>query len=299
MAIPAPLIKESDMTHVNRHRGFTLIELLVVISIIALLVALLLPALSQARASAQRITCGSNLHQAFIAVASYSSDFNGLAPAPYVVGGLFELYRTDIAYWHESQASPPGWHLLIFGRYVQPYAPSEPWHSLPPFDRTVAGGAAIPKPLSCPSMEQTRFAFHQQFVHYDYRWNGGPDGYANWAWIEGVRRPILDLVPRPSQTIAINDGAGSRWTTPSTAAESRPWGDTAMDGASLPFRKRWAHQEGGNVSAMDGSTRFIRNDVITPPDLPIFYTHSRSWPTPEPGPVYNLAMNGIDRLLRP
>lgn len=56
--------------------GFTLIELLVVISIIALLIGILLPALSAARKSAQLTTCGGNLHQLGVAITAYSADFN-------------------------------------------------------------------------------------------------------------------------------------------------------------------------------------------------------------------------------
>jgi prepilin-type N-terminal cleavage/methylation domain-containing protein/prepilin-type processing-associated H-X9-DG protein len=55
-------------------RAFTLIELLVVISIIAVLVGILLPALGAARRSAYKITCGQNQHQIGIALQAYAGD---------------------------------------------------------------------------------------------------------------------------------------------------------------------------------------------------------------------------------
>lgn len=75
---PAHPGRQADRT--PKPAGFTLIELLVVISIISLLIAILLPALSKARVSAQKIQCGSNMRQLGIVIYSYAQDFEGYMP---------------------------------------------------------------------------------------------------------------------------------------------------------------------------------------------------------------------------
>ncbi|MEM9418014.1 MAG: prepilin-type N-terminal cleavage/methylation domain-containing protein [Planctomycetota bacterium] len=82
-------------THQTRRSGFTIIELLVVISIIALLIGLLLPVLSGARQSAQRVTCSSNLRQLGIVMESYTQDFDGVFPVARPIPSPFPTLSTD------------------------------------------------------------------------------------------------------------------------------------------------------------------------------------------------------------
>ena len=60
--------------------GFTLIELLVVVAIIAVLVSILLPALSRARELAKASACESNLRQIGLGIIQYSNEYNGYVP---------------------------------------------------------------------------------------------------------------------------------------------------------------------------------------------------------------------------
>lgn len=65
------------MRPIENKNGFTLIELLVVISIIALLMGILMPALARARKAARRVVCGSRMRQISLAFDLYSTDSDG------------------------------------------------------------------------------------------------------------------------------------------------------------------------------------------------------------------------------
>src|SRR5688572_12007332 len=88
--------------------GFTLVELLVVIGIIAILMAILLPALSRAREQAKTTQCLSNLRQLGMAIQTYLSETRYIIPAAY-------FYNSDPSEKnHETWAT-----ILVNGNYIR------------------------------------------------------------------------------------------------------------------------------------------------------------------------------------
>ena len=86
-------VYEAKSAWEQSRRGFTLIELLVVVAIIAILAAMLLPALQNAKEKGKAAVCVSNLKQLYTACALYASDYDGKIP----YNG--DVWYYDAYYW--------------------------------------------------------------------------------------------------------------------------------------------------------------------------------------------------------
>lgn len=203
------------MTGRTSRCGFTLIELLVVISIIALLMGILLPALSKARDSAQAISCGSNLHQAGIGFEAYMEDYDGWMPAAW----------DGSAWWYT--------HLL-------PYIPSQ--------------GAAY-QAIHCPTVDKewdgtSTFTYGLNAV---LRPPGDSPGDDKEKRVRLLPFPTQTMLV--TDTIRNDEGAGSANGNPYSGTTYAVWADsvispvTTYPGHGVPDER---HQEASNLLYADG-----------------------------------------------
>ncbi len=211
-----------------RPAGFTLIELLVVISIIALLIGILLPALGAARGTARSAVCLSNVRQAGIGVNIYFSDNSGWIPGPNTSGyGIARGYNFKDSPTEPTQnqdwVSPtlgdvlglPGDRVerieAIFNTAFRcPEAADE-------FYTGEFGGNVLPNPTS---LNVNSYAATIAFHHFSgVNASQGVDYYARGLWgfgalLPDLQRPVqptgyrpnIDFIGSPTEKVFAMDG---------------------------------------------------------------------------------------------
>jgi len=176
------LLRRGGETAPYLHRAFTLVELLVVIGVIAILAALMLPALTQAKFSARRIVCVNNLRQLGLASQIYWDENDGDA-FRYIIGPS----NTGTIYWF-------GW--------IEPWIPGN--EGARQFDPTP--GALYPHLNGrgvevCPSLDYTSRLFKLKATGAAYGY-----GYNIHLSTPATQPPIkIQRVTRPADIVLLAD----------------------------------------------------------------------------------------------
>ncbi len=167
-------------TGVKGNKGFTLIELLVVVAIIALLAALLIPAIGMVRGQAKQAQCLNNLRQLGIGMQIYAGDNDGCVPAPQV-------------------PAPDSWGPPVMPYWGMWYGFIEPYLS-----KDIVGAPLYWCSAGSFTLKEVRAMGGAYAASSSYGMNT-PNAFGSSKWY--ARQ--LAIVPRPDQTIALADRWGA------------------------------------------------------------------------------------------
>ncbi len=242
------------MRNASHSRGFTLIELLVVIGIIALLISVLLPALSNARAAASRMACASNLRQLGLATFMYAADHKDVLPSGGPSTSAVNGYLGDYSGNNTSLTT-------FFGRYVNVSSVFPGGWGLSS-DAYLNGVSynligAPPRSLICPSAPLRPEGYYARNCYAFYAGSHFPFGPGE---LDGLYHPgimKLNRLARAGNAIRSRAGGG-------TIPGNNPalWGDRvnrwdAGNNGGPVETNHWDRKKnrpaGGNVCRVDGS----------------------------------------------